>query len=272
VAVLVRKLGLLLVAALGLTACRLDVTVDLVLRDDGTGELVVTAIADAELVQQVPGLAADLRFDDAVAAGWVVDGPTATADGGLTVTLRHAVSSAEEASNLLVSLGPPFVDPRVERTTDGDTTVTQLSGQLTLPGGFAAFADSDLVTAVGGAPFADDLATSGATPSGNLAVRFRAALPGDIEDTTGTRADGAVTWDAPLDGSSIALTTRAEQRPAPGWASIVSTTALVLLVVWLLVVIAGAVAVSRLRRRRAGRRLGPESSRRLEELERIDAS
>ena len=41
--------------------------------------------------QQAPGLAADLRFDDAVAAGWVVEGPTATADGGLTVTLRHPV-------------------------------------------------------------------------------------------------------------------------------------------------------------------------------------
>ncbi len=58
--------------------------------------------------REAPGLAEDLRFDDAVAAGWTVEGPTATADGGLGVVLAHPVTSAAEATNLLASLGPPF--------------------------------------------------------------------------------------------------------------------------------------------------------------------
>ena len=63
---------------LALAGVALDVVVDLTLDEDGTGELTVTATADADVVEQVPGLAEDLRFDDAVAAGWTVDGPTAT--------------------------------------------------------------------------------------------------------------------------------------------------------------------------------------------------
>ena len=105
-----RALRLLLwcAAIVGLAACRLDATVELTIGADGTGELAVTAVADADVVAQAPGLAESLQFADAVAAGWVVEGPTATEDGGLTVTLRHPVTSAEEATNLLASLGPPF--------------------------------------------------------------------------------------------------------------------------------------------------------------------
>ena len=84
----------------------------------------MTAVADADVVAQAPGLAESLQFADAVAAGWVVEGPTATEDGGLTVTLRHPVTSAEEATNLLASLGPPFtgMTPRSARST---TTATR---------------------------------------------------------------------------------------------------------------------------------------------------
>src|ERR671911_239027 len=78
-------------------ACRLDVGVVVRLGADGTGEITVTATADADVIAQAPpGLAGDLRFDDAAAGGWVVDGPTPTEDGGLTITLRHPVASAEE--------------------------------------------------------------------------------------------------------------------------------------------------------------------------------
>ena len=87
---------------------------------------------------------------------------------GWRVTLRHPVTSAEEATNLLASLGPPFDGMRLERTpsVDGEETTFALSGQLTLPAGFDSFADSDLLAAVGGTPYADDLAAAGATPAG----------------------------------------------------------------------------------------------------------
>ena len=251
---------------LALAGCRVDVVVDLTLADDGTGELVVTATADAEVVEQVPGLAEDLRFEDAVAAGWTVEGPTATDTGGLTITLGHAVSSAEEATNLLASLGPPFVDVRLTRTSDGDDTITELTGQLVLENGFDSFADSDLLAAAGGTPFAADLAAT--TPEESMSVQLRTTLPGDIEETTGTEVDGVLEWSAPLDGSALDLTTRTVQRPAPTWASVLSVTALVLLAVWVVLAAAFLLSVARVRRRRAKRRdLSEESARRLEELD-----
>ena len=71
-----------LVGALLLAGCRVDVTVDLVIGADGTGDLTVTATADAEVVEQAAGLAEDLRLDDAIAAGWTVEGrPRRTTEG-----------------------------------------------------------------------------------------------------------------------------------------------------------------------------------------------
>ena len=253
-----RRLRLLLAlgALVALGACRVDVTVDLDLTPDGTGELSVTAVADADVVTAVPGLAEDLRFDDAVAAGWVVEGPVATEDGGLTVTLRHTVTSAEEATNLLTSLGPPLSQLQVERTVAGDDTTTILGGAVQLPDGFDSFADADLLAAVGGTPFADDLAASGATPAGSMSVEVSAALPGEIEETTATESDGRVVWEVPLDGSSTEVFARAVQRPdSGGLAGALAVAALLLLVAWVLVAAAFIVAVARARRRRAqGRR------------------
>ena len=55
-----------------LAACRVDTTVDITMAQDGSGHITVTAIADADVVTQAPGLAEDLRFDDAEGGG--VDG------------------------------------------------------------------------------------------------------------------------------------------------------------------------------------------------------
>jgi hypothetical protein len=247
---------LLLLALVGaLAACRVDVGVDLVIGADGTGQLTVTATADAEVVQQVPGLAADLRFDDAVAAGWVVEGPTATDDGGLSVVLGHDVTSADDATNLLAGLGPPFADVRLARTVsaDGDETTLALTGQLTLPAGFDSFADADLLVAVAGTPFTEQLTASGAMPADSMSVTFGADLAGEVEETTGQDVEGILTWEAPLDGTALAVTTRSVDRPVEGggWTRAVSTITLVLLVAWVVVAAAFIVSVARARSRRA---------------------
>ncbi|MEI6403188.1 MAG: hypothetical protein WCP59_13465, partial [Actinomycetota bacterium] len=75
------RAGLLVVFAIALTACRVDVAVDVEMVENGSGVVTVTAVADAELVARAPGLADDLRFDDLLAAGWVLEGPATTADG-----------------------------------------------------------------------------------------------------------------------------------------------------------------------------------------------
>jgi hypothetical protein len=251
------RLLLGVVAVLLLAACHVDVAVDVVIGADGTGSVTVTATADAEVVQQAPGLAADLRFDDAKAAGWTVDGPAATEDGGLRVVLSHPVTSAAEATNLLNSLGPPFVGMQLDRVVseDGQDATTTLSGQLALTGGFDAFADSDLLAAVGGSPYAAQLAAAGATPASGLTVTLRAALPGTVVDTNGTEDGPARTWTAPLDGSAATVQFETRQSPGGGgFSSVLATVLLVLLVVWLAAATAFIVSVVRARARRAQRR------------------
>lgn len=228
-----------LAAVLVLAGCRLDVDVGVTVNADGTGEVVVTAVVDAEVVAQAPGLAGALQMSDATTAGWVVDAPAPTDDGGLSVTLTHAFASVEEATSLLASLGPPFTGVSLTRAvTEDDVTVT-VAGSLTLPGGtFDAFADAELVSAVGGVPFAEQLAAAGATPSSSMTVELTLRLPGEIAETTGEQRDGAVVWEAPLDGSTTDLTTRSVlsaggDDDGGGLSGVLSTVALVAGIVWL---------------------------------------
>ena len=180
----VRRVVALCVCVVALASCRVDVSVDMNVEPDGTGTVAMQIVADPELIAEIPTIADELATDDIVAAGWIVDGPTATDDGGLTINFSHDFSSDEEATNLLNSLGPPFSQMSMVRTTVGDDTTTQLSGLLGLPDGFAAFADEELIAAVGSVPFADQLEAAGATPSTSMTREPpRSRFPGDRSRT-----------------------------------------------------------------------------------------
>lgn len=252
-----RRLAIVLVSLLALSACRLDVTVDVAMEPDGTGVVSVVAVADAELVAHVPDLVDDLRLDDAIANGWVIDGPTADADGSLTITLTHPFSGHVELANVLNSIGPPLIDMGAARTTDGDQTTNAIRGTLVLSNGFRSFADADLIEAVGGLPFADEFAASGATPDEAMSFTFRVALPGELVSAeTGTEVDdGVIEWVAPLDGTSVDLLTETVQRPASeggAWAKPLATVSLIALVAWVIAaaLFIGFVAIARNNKRK----------------------
>lgn len=252
-----RRIAALVFGALTLAGCRLDVNVDTVVGADGSGEIVVVSTVDQEVVAAIDGLAGSIVLDDAVAAGWLVDGPSPTDEGGLTITLSHPFATVQEAANLLNGLGPPFAGIAMERAaTDDEVTVT-VTGTLTLPGGsWDAFGDQALTTSAGGTPFGQQLTDSGADPEGAMAVELSLRLPGEIEDASGDVGDGAVRWTAPLDGSVTELSARAVLRPGGGgggWGDPVSTIALVLLVAWLAIGAVLAVLVARARSRRRNR-------------------
>ena len=264
-----RRLLLVIACVVLLSACRLDVTVDVVIEPDGTGSVTMVAIADAELVQQVPDLIDDLRLDDAIANGWVVDGPTTTEGGGATITLTHDVSSAEELANVLNSIGPPMTQMAAARTTDAETeqTTNAINGILQLENGFTSFADADLLAAVGGLPFEQEIAASGLTPAQAMSFTYRVELPGELVSAeTGTEiGDGVIEWRAPLDGPQTNLYVQTVQRPAGegvSWAGPVATISFVALVAW--VVLAGAFIVFVGFARRNKRRRREAHLRRLE--------
>ncbi len=257
------RLACAALCAVVLTACHLDVTVDVAMQPDGTGTVTVEAVVDAELVSQVPDLVDDLRLDDAVANGWQVTGPTTREDGGMSLVLTHPFHSAEELASVLNSIGPPLFDMQAARTTDpadphGPTT-NAVDGTLVLPNGYESFADAALVEAVGGQPFGDQIAASGLSPAEAMSFTFRVSLPGElVSSETGTEVgDGVIEWKAPLDGTSVDLLTQTVQRPAGSgnsWAEPVSNVAFVLFIGWIVISVAFIVFVAVARRRKRRRR------------------
>lgn len=236
---MIRRVLALVVGVLALTGCQVDLELDIRVDPDGTGSITFTATADAEVLERVPNLADELVLDDIAAAGWQITGPTPTETGGLTVTMSQDFESAAEATNLLRSLGPPFNEPELGRGDTDDATNNRLTGRFGLPGGFEAFADEELIAAVGGVPFAAEFAERGATPANSMTATVRASLPGDLveEETNPTEVldDGTLVWEIPLDGISVLeLSARSEQAPAEGnrWARPLSIAALVALVAW----------------------------------------
>jgi hypothetical protein len=257
----VRRLLIVALCTLALTACRLDVTVDVAIEPDGTGTVTVHAVADAELVDQVPDLVDDLRLDDATENGWVADGPNSTDDGGVELTLTHDVRSAEELANVLNSIGPPLNRMAAARTTDPETeqTTNAINGIMELPNGYESFADADLISAVGGLPFEEQIAASGLTPAEAMSFTYRVSLPGELVSAEeGTEVgDGVIEWQAPLDGSSSSLYVQTVQRPADGgasWAGPLATVALILLIAWVVIASGFIVFVAIARRKKRRRR------------------
>ncbi|TVR27473.1 MAG: hypothetical protein EA389_02860 [Ilumatobacter sp.] len=251
------RVVILLLGALALVSCRLDVDVSVVMEPDGTGMVTVVAEADAGLVGQVENLAAELVFDDVAEGGWTIDGPTPTDEGGLVATFTHPFQSAQELANVLNSIGPPLSDVLAGRVTEGEQTANEVRAVLVLPDGFESFADADLIEAAGGLPFADRFAETGATPPDAMSFTLRLALPGEVISSTGAEVQPEVfEWEAPLDGSSLEVAASTVQRPPEGgaWAGPLATAALVALAVW--VVLSGAFIVFVLiaRRKRAEQR------------------
>jgi hypothetical protein len=253
----IRRVLALLACVVALGACRVDIAVDMTMTPEGTGTITVITTADGEVVAAVPTIADELATDDIAAAGWAIDGPTPTADGGLTLTLRHDFASPEEATNLLNSLGPPFNQMSVRSNTIADETTIRLSGLLGLSDGFESFADAELIAAVGSVPFADAIAASGATPETSMSAIVRAELPGvvDPERTNATaEVDGRLEWTIPLDGTILewrAVTTQAPGGEDRWWARPLSVIALVALIVWVSFMTIFIVYVAAARWRRA---------------------
>jgi hypothetical protein len=249
---------LALIAALVLVAagCRLDVDVAVVMDADGAGTITVTAVADPELVAEVPGLAEDLRLDDFRTAGWASDGPTATPDGGLQVVLTHDVVSPDQANDLLASLngeGGPFHGLTLARTVDGDSVTFAADGTLQVVGGIDAFSDAYVASLGAGTPFAETLAARGEPLDDDLGIELSVALPGDV-DTDATLTDAGASWQVPLDGSAATVAAASTTKESHTFARLLSWLALAALIVWIVVAIAFITYVARNRGPRTVRR------------------
>ena len=246
--------ALIVIAVLVLSSCHVNATVDITMGVDGSGRITVTAVADADVVKKAPGLADDLRFDDARAAGWTVTPPTKTTDGGLQVELAHSFATPEEATALLQSIngsGGPLHNVTLSRVVRAAGTTVSLAGSLRIDG-MAAFADPDVLAAVGATPYAEEVVASGQGPTQAVTVTVSASLPGKVTSATGTVTNGKASWIVPLDGSQLDLATNAvdDHATAKIW-GIASKAALIGMIAWCVIAIAFIAWVMQQRKRRS---------------------
>lgn len=220
-----------------LSACRVDTTVSIAVDRDGSGQLVVDVVADKDIVQQVPRLAGDLDFSDMVKAGWKVDGPTSTEDGGLRVVLSHGFENESQASALLTQLNGtrgPFRDVRIIREGKSRDSVWKLTGRLEVTGGLQAFADDQVLQVVGATPYEQTVQDAGLDLGKAISLQFNATLPGDVKSTTGVEQNGALVWRVATDGTPVDLTTETNEVDVAGTiGGILSFVSRGLLVLWL---------------------------------------
>jgi hypothetical protein len=189
-----------------------DTDVQITVMPDGSGDVTVTVTADADVVKQAPGLAEDFAASDLTASGWEVEGPTPASDGGLRVVLRHPFDSIAEANAVLAQLSASN-GPLQQLTVGVSGTTGQVQwtfgGRLDLSRGLEAFADEDLVTAVGATPWLGVVKEQKLTEAEVASLSVRVSLPGARQaDGGGTLAPGAATWSANPGDPAVQMSSR----------------------------------------------------------------
>jgi hypothetical protein len=139
----VRLFGLL-GALVALAACQTSVDVAVKQNLNGTGEVRVSLLLDAEAASQAGDLRKTIRVKDLEPAGWRVVGPTPLPAGGVQFTIIKAVRNPGEASSALAELsGPdgPFGQLVVDRSRTPVSISTGVLGDVDLTKGYEVFGD-----------------------------------------------------------------------------------------------------------------------------------
>jgi hypothetical protein len=184
---------MLIAYALICAGCRLDANVTVKVVRDGSGIVTLHVIADRELIGRAGNALIDLRLDDATKAGWVLEGPADTADGGRQLALSKPFRTQAEADRILAELsGPagPLHQLHLDQKRTFAKITTKLTGDVGLDGGIAGLGDSELVQLLGGRQVLDG--TVGANLTDQLVVTVKLNGPG-------TPA-GAAEATGPIDG------------------------------------------------------------------------
>jgi hypothetical protein len=191
---LLLPLSILLVLAA--SACEVRTTVDVAVAEDGSGEVAVTVRLDDEALARVPDvdddgtsgladLAALVRTEDLVAAGWTVGEPAESGEGGAALRVTRPFGTPDEADTILAELtGPSGVlrDLDVSRSTSFGRTELGFSGTADLSGGLEAFGDEGLAAALDGEPVGQDAAAIEAAAGVPLAEAVTFEITADLDE------------------------------------------------------------------------------------------
>ena len=275
--------------ALGLavlvSACRVDTAVHVEVEDAGSGTVTVVFDADAVAVARVPELAGGLRFDDARAAGWAVEGPLFRADGGVQIRAVKRFESAGQLPQVLEELAGKdaiFTGVVLEQKRSFAETAYSFRADIDPTPPLEVFSDDALAEIFEDQPFGrplQDLIAEAGTPEDSLGFEFLLTLIDSDEAFSASSAafgvegeleDEMAELSPEVDGSTAAWRFSYGDRPvrvnastmigdtvAPLWLNIAWVAGIAFGVVLLGVVVARVVVLVRTpkgRGRRATRR------------------
>ena len=278
-----------LMLALGLavlvSGCRVDTAVHVEVEDAGSGTVTVVFDADAVAVARVPELAGGLRFDDARAAGWAVEGPLFRADGGVQIRAVKRFESAGQLPQVLEELAGKdviFTGVVLEQKRSFAETAYSFRADIDPTPPLEVFSDDALAEIFEDQPFGrplQDLIAEAGTPEDSLGFEFLLTLIDSDEAFSASSAafgvegeleDEMVELSPEVDGSTAAWRFSYGDRPvrvnastmigdtvAPLWLNIARVAGIAFGVVLLGVVVARVVVLVRTpkgRGRRATRR------------------
>ncbi|MGH9190201.1 MAG: hypothetical protein ACRD0Q_09255 [Acidimicrobiales bacterium] len=176
------------------TACQANVTVDVDIRADGSGQVSAGVGLDDEAVAEVGDFGSVLALDDLRQTGWRVQGPRREKDGRTWVRASKPFTSTAEAGRVVAELGPPFQGLRVEKRSSFLRAKTTISGPVDLTAGLATFSDADLGQVV---DLVEVERRFGDRARRAIQVELTAELPGKV-DTNSAALGGGPAWPARL--------------------------------------------------------------------------
>ena len=217
---------------------------------NGSGTVTVTIDVDKEIIQRSPDVADDLDFSDLKKNGWKLTEPVDTESGGKQLVLARDFANESEATAVLAQLNGnrgPFREVILRRGGKARDSSWNLSGRLEVTGGLQAFADDQLIAALGATPYESTVKSQNLDLGKALTIEFVASLPGELKSSTAIPENGKLTWRVATDGTPVDLATSTENVDVAGTlGGIVSKIGLFLLIAWLgLMAVLGALLYKR---------------------------
>jgi hypothetical protein len=233
-------------------ACKVDTTVTVKVRDDGSGVVSVTAVLDPDAVKAAESgggkLEDRIRLGDLANAGWTVQPWARAADGSAGLTLTKPFRTPEQATAIVKEINGTAGPLR-------DVTVTRDSG--TFSTSYATTGTVDLKDLQTGLTTDKDVIGT-LIAQGVDAGAVDQTLLADLRDSVGV----TMKVDQP-GGTTVVKGVNGQATPFDASTSVLDTTRVVLVTVAIVLVVLAVVVLlwpGRRRRRRANRRRGPAAT------------
>jgi hypothetical protein len=180
-----------------LVGCQMNVTVDTVVNDDGSGTVTIGLGLDDKALTRAGNLDATLHVDDLKTVGWQIT-PAAKLDDGFTwVHASHPFANPDELASLMRQFSGgagAFRDFELTKDDGLTSTTWNLTGTVDLTPGLDQFGDSELADALGGDRFGGNVEAiqreEGKPATQMMALDLSVKVPGaDKQDFRPTFAD-----------------------------------------------------------------------------------